>query len=137
MRAVFGDALYWVAVSNPHDQWHERAREVTQSLGACRIVTTEEVLTEFLNFLASRGDYLREKAVATVRRIEANQDVEVVAQSHETFQAGLTLYESRRDKEYSLTDCISMQTMRERGLTEVLTHDHHFEQEGFRALLRG
>jgi predicted nucleic acid-binding protein len=27
-------------------------------------------------------------------------------------------------------------TMRREGLTEVLTSDRHFEQEGFRALLR-
>jgi len=46
---------------------------------------------------------------------------------------GLSVTE-RRDKGYSLTDCIPMQTMRQQGLTEVLTHDRHFEQEGFRAL---
>ena len=37
---------------------------------------------------------------------------------------------------YSLVDCISMQTMRQQGLTEALTNDRHFEQEGFRALFR-
>jgi predicted nucleic acid-binding protein len=29
-----------------------------------------------------------------------------------------------------------MQTMRKEGLTEALTNDRHFEQEGFRALVR-
>jgi hypothetical protein len=29
-----------------------------------------------------------------------------------------------------------MQTMRQRGITDVLTNDRHFEQEGFRALFR-
>jgi hypothetical protein len=29
-----------------------------------------------------------------------------------------------------------MQTMRTQGLTEVLTNDRHFEQEGFQALFR-
>ncbi len=47
-------------------------------------------------------------------------------------RAGLQLYRDRPDKRYSLTDCISMQTMRREGLTEVLTNDRHFEQEGFR-----
>jgi len=41
----------------------------------------------------------------------------------------------RPDKGYSLVDCISMQTMRREGITDALTHDRHFEQEGFRALL--
>jgi predicted nucleic acid-binding protein len=44
---------------------------------------------------------------------------------------GLKLYQQRLDKGYSLTDCISMNTMRKSGITEVLTHDLHFTQEGF------
>ena len=50
--------------------------------------------------------------------------------------AGLELYRARPDKHYSLTDCISMQTMRKEGITEALTNDPHFEQEGFLALFR-
>jgi len=50
------------------------------------------------------------------------------------FLEGLSLYRARPDKAYSLTDCISMQTMRCEGLTDVLTNDHHFTQEGFRIL---
>jgi predicted nucleic acid-binding protein len=46
----------------------------------------------------------------------------------------LNLFEDRPDKGYSLTDCMSMQVMRRDGLTEVLTNDHHFSQEGFRIL---
>jgi predicted nucleic acid-binding protein len=40
------------------------------------------------------------------------------------------------DKGYRLTDCISMQTMHREGLTDILTNDKHFEQEGFRAPFR-
>jgi predicted nucleic acid-binding protein len=53
-----------------------------------------------------------------------------------TFMAGLELYHARPDKQYSLIDCISMEIMRREGLTDVLTNDRHFEQEGFRALFR-
>ena len=44
------------------------------------------------------------------------------------------MYKARPDKGYSLTDCISMNTMRAEGMAEVLTNDVHFRQEGFRAL---
>jgi predicted nucleic acid-binding protein len=44
-------------------------------------------------------------------------------------------YESRPDKAWSLTDCISFVVMNQHGLTEALTGDHHFEQAGFTALL--
>ncbi|MBL8230396.1 MAG: hypothetical protein JNL98_18040 [Bryobacterales bacterium] len=46
------------------------------------------------------------------------------------------MYGDRPDKGYSLTDCISIQTMRREGLTGALTNDRYFEQEGFRALFR-
>ena len=45
----------------------------------------------------------------------------VVPRSHDSFLAGLKLYRKRPDKEYSLTDCISMYTMRLYGLNEALT----------------
>jgi len=35
-----------------------------------------------------------------------------------------------------LTDCISFIAMQEYGLTEALTTDRHFEQVGFKVLLR-
>ena len=52
------------------------------------------------------------------------------------FEAGLRLYASRRDTEWSLTDCISFVVMKQHNLTEALTADHHFEQAGFIPLLR-
>lgn len=54
----------------------------------------------------------------------------------EDFQAGLALDSSRLDKKLQFHGCLSMQTMRREGLTEALTNDRHFEQEGFRALFR-
>ncbi len=42
----------------------------------------------------------------------------------------------RPDKDWSLTDCISFVVMEEHGITDALTGDHHFEQAGFRALLK-
>jgi predicted nucleic acid-binding protein len=60
----------------------------------------------------------------------------VVPPSQQLFAEGISLYRSRLDKEWSLTDCISFVVMRREGLTEALTGDHHFEQAGFVALLQ-
>ena len=49
-----------------------------------------------------------------------------VPQSRNSFLDGLALYNARLDKGYSLVDCISMQTMRREGLTDILTNDRHF-----------
>jgi len=65
----------------------------------------------------------------------ANPLVIVRPQSHQSFLDGLALFKARPDKEYSLTYCISMEAMRQEAITEILTHDHHFRQEGFTLLL--
>ena len=64
-----------------------------------------------------------------------NSDVTVHRQSHESFLAALELYRRRPDKGYSLVDCVSMNTMRRGGITDILTNDRHFTQESFRILL--
>ena len=109
--------------------------EFTEKLASRTVVTCDEVLTELLAYCAS-DELLRGFAGRAVSGLLSNPDIRVVPQSRSSFVEGLALYNSRPDKGYSLTDCISMQTMRREGLTEVLTDDRHFEQEGFRALFR-
>ena len=53
-----------------------------------------------------------------------------------TFEEASTLYRQRPDKSWSLTDCTSFVLMRQRGITEALTGDHHFEQAGLVPLLK-
>jgi uncharacterized protein len=136
MRCVFADTCYWIALLNPRDQTHEFAVSVSKTLGTVRIVTTEEVLTEFLNFFGSRGPYLRRAATGLAETMRSDRLIQVVAQTHAGFLAGCSLYRARPDKGYSLTDCISMDVMRREGLSDVLTNDEHFAQEGFYCLLR-
>jgi len=136
MRALFADTFFWTALADSRDQWHDVVRQYDASLENVALVTTDEVLVEFATQLGVRDRMLREIACDWVRAILADPAIEVVAQSRTSFLAGLELYESRPDKLYSLTDCVSMTTMRERGISEVLTFDHHFAQEGFRVVFR-
>ena len=113
----------------------ERRWRIGTGGGRIAFLTTEEVLVEFLSVYAGRGAYLRGKALQAVRAILASVSVTVRPQTHESFMTGLDVYASRADKAYSLVDCISMHTMRQMGLAEVLTNDHHFTQEGFTILV--
>jgi predicted nucleic acid-binding protein len=135
MRAVFADTCYWIALLNPRDQTHDIAIRVSKGLTGYRIVTTDEVLTEVLNYFGSRGPYFRSAAAKLVERMPADRSIDILPQTHDGFLAGLVLYQSRPDKGYSLTDCISMEALRREGLSEVLTTDEHFKQEGFTCLL--
>jgi predicted nucleic acid-binding protein len=135
MRTLFADTFYWTALINSSDDWHQQVMVLTSSLRLTQIVTTEEVLLEVLNFFCNQGIRSRKQAVELVSDVLDNPDVEVMEQTHQSFITGLALYQNRLDKGYSLTDCISMQAMRQLGITEVLTHDKHFTQEGFVILL--
>ena len=135
MRKIFADSVYWIALINPADQWFENSQIVSATLAETQIITTSEVLTETLNYYAEGGEYKREAVTTLIRSILLNTDIEIIASSQDSFLDGLTFYEVRRDKGYSLTDCISMNVMRERQIFEILTHDHHFTQKGFQILL--
>jgi uncharacterized protein len=136
MTAVFADTFYWTALTSIGDEANERAMDFSRSLKPTTIVTTDEVLTEYLTFFSGAKPSVRVRAAENAVLLIESLFVAVVPQSRGSFLEGLVLYRARPDKGYSLTDCISMQTMRREGLTDVLTNDRHFEQEGFRALFR-
>ena len=137
MNPVFADTAFWIALSNVQDVSHGIAHGFKLSLARTTILTSEFVLAEYLNYFAGWGPKFRRKVSDNVLAIlDGETKVATAPHSRETFWDGLELYRSRLDKGYSLTDCISMQIMRRKGLTEILTGDRHFEQEGFRALFR-
>jgi uncharacterized protein len=110
-----------------HSPPHARHRDY-------RLYTVDEVLAEFLTACSASGPRIGQHAVRTVWNALQDRQWMVIPQSRSSLLEALALYEARPDKEYSLTDCISMQVMRREGLTEVLTNDHHFTQEGFHIL---
>ena len=135
MKTVFADSGYWIAMHNPSDALHIEAKAVTEGLGACRIVTSQMVLVEFLNYMSGRGHFLRQKAISVVNRLMEIPNVEVVPQTHEQFHEAVALYSSRSDKGWSLTDCASFTLMKRMRIPEALAQDRDFEQAGFIALL--
>ena len=118
-------------MTNPEDQWHQEAVAARERLPDKHLTTTEDVLVGFLTYFGAHGAEVRRTAALIARAILDYPEVEVVLHTTDLFLDGLELYEKRLDKSYSLVDCMSMEVMRGRGLTDVLTHDHHFTQEGF------
>ena len=133
-RVAFVDTHFWLALTLARDPWHQNAMRARQSLQGVRLVTTDGVLVELLNFVSEYGAHVRREMAGFVRTVLAGSDVDVIPCSGDVFHAGLDLYAQRPDKGYSLTDCFSMVVMRGLGIDAVLTHDRHFAQEGFRVL---
>jgi len=129
MKKVFADTNYWVAITNPRDNLHALALEARKKAGSVVIVTTDEVMVEYLNFFSKQSEQIRAATLKSIKTIRSNPNIVVAPQTRDSFDMGMKLFEERKDKQYSLTDCISMKVMWREGITDVLTNDHHFAQE--------
>ena len=136
MKSVFADADYWIALLNPHDQLHDKARSVSSRYSGYRVFTSEMVLVEVLAAFAAKGPTLRQTALRLAENLRDNPNTNLVPQTSVQFQAALELYKERQDKDWSLTDCASMLIMRQEGIRESLSYDKHFVQAGLIPLLR-
>jgi hypothetical protein len=136
MSKVFLDTSYAIALAIEKDQYHQQALTLANAFEqqGQEVLTTWAVVIEIGNALASAS--YRKTGVAYINALRADPQVEIVPSSSLTLEAAYALYESRPDKEWGLTDCISFVVMQEHGVTDALTADRHFEQAGFTALLR-
>ncbi len=71
-----------------------------------------------------------------VLKLRNDRNVRIVPQTSEQFESALQRYRQAADKSWSLTDCASFQVMEAEEMQAALTHDQHFAQAGFEALLR-
>jgi predicted nucleic acid-binding protein len=133
MSLVFAATVYFLALLNPTDQWHPQARALSVD-PAGPLLTTEFVLMEVGDALSQPQN--RQLFTRLIRLLREQVDAEIIVASPELFRSGCELHAQRPDKEWSLTDCTSFLAMRDRGVDAALTTDHHFEQAGFRLLMR-
>ena len=129
----FVDTYAFIAWLNSRDSDHARVKAYFDSTTA-KLLTTEWVLLELADALAAPPG--RSIAAQFLSAIRDDPQFEIVPYEPDVFDAGFAIYVARSDKAWSLTDCISFAVMTERGLTDALTGDHHFEQAGFKAIFK-
>jgi predicted nucleic acid-binding protein len=136
MNEIFLDTSFAIALSAITDQNHARAIELAEQIEAQNsyLVTTQAILLEIGNALSKQR--YRTAAIQLLESLESDPNVEIVPLTNELYNAAFQLFRSRQDKEWGLVDCISCIVIQNRGITDVLTADEHFNQMGFRALLR-
>ena len=130
---VFMDTYGLINWINTRDAAHQPVKSYLDAYSGS-IVTTEWVLLEFADAFSLSS--VKPFAIEAIKRIHRLPMFRVVGFAQTVYQAGFDLFEARPDKDWSLTDCISFAVMSERGLSEALTADHHFEQAGFRAVFK-
>ncbi|QOV22663.1 type II toxin-antitoxin system VapC family toxin [Anabaenopsis elenkinii] len=136
MRKIFADTGYWIALLNPDDDLHQKAKEIANRINNIDLVTSEMVFTELLNAFSAKGVFYKQKVVKFINYCFDNPEIEVVIQTDNLFKRGLELYSQRLDQAWSMTDCTSFCIMSEKNILEALAYDKHFEQAGFISLLR-
>lgn len=137
MEILFADTGFWIALLNVRDSLHSHAAELYKRLEAdqVKIVTSEMILTELMNFFSRFGPNSRQQVAITVKQMRDHASVMVMPQTSDLFEQALDLYLQRLDKSWSLTDCASFLIMETLGITKTLAYDKHFEQAGFQVLL--
>jgi predicted nucleic acid-binding protein len=78
----------------------------------------------------------REAVLTYLLEVVKDPSVELVWVDYQLHSDAVKLLEERPDKDYSLCDAVSFVLMRQYNLTDALTTDNHFEQEGFTRLLK-
>ena len=132
----FLDTSYAIALSSPADDYHKKALIIAKELKASKtpLTTTRAIILEIGNALSKPKH--RSKSIKLLSSLENDKTVTIVPMSETLYQKGFQLYCQRKDKNWGIVDCISFIVMTEHGITEALTTDIHFQQAGFRALLK-
>lgn len=133
MRAVFADTYYFLALLDSAEKHHAKAVAFARD-SQLQIVTTEWVLVEFGDAYCHPAD--RPDFIELYRSLVNHPRVKIIQANAFLFQRGIDLFDQCRDKNWSLTDCLSFVAMRNERITESLTGDRHFAQAGFALLLK-
>lgn len=113
---------------------HQKAVQLLNSANG-RLLTHNYVLAELIALALVRR-FPRPAVLAFLMDLVDTPDIEVVWVSEQLHQEAMQLLQDRQDKTYSLCDAVSFVLMRQSGVSESLTTDRHFEQEGLVRLLQ-
>jgi uncharacterized protein len=135
-RRVFADTALFVALLDVRDNLNSRAMKLAEDFAGERaeMVTSDAVLLELANYFA-RGP-LRSHAAKWIAALRADATWAIETVERDILVRAESRYAQHGDKNWSLTDCHSMEIMRHRRIRDVATADLGFEQAGFRCLLR-
>lgn len=136
MKVVFADTGYWIALLNPQDELHNKARKISELLNPVHIITSEAVLIKVFSYFSQQGEMFEEVASNLIDSVHQHPNTTVVSQTSVQFRAGMLFHMKRPNQAWSLTDCVSFKIMESQGISEALTYNEHFEQAGYIALLR-
>ena len=136
MKPIFVDTSALIAIGNMRDSFHSlavRLRNELKQFGNS-FITTNAILLEFGNAFSQVN--LRPTAVKMIEAVRYSSKWKCVCTDETLVERGFQKFKQIKDKEWGLVDCISMLVSEDNEITEIFTTDHHFEQAGFKILLK-
>lgn len=133
---VYVDTAALVALVHKRDSFHKKAVAVYKKLlkQNTRFITTNAVLLEVANTFSRSSQ--RALAISLFRLVDDSPSWDSLPVDRKWFTEGMELFQKRDDKDWSLTDCIGIVAAEAHAVKDVFTSDRHFEQAGFRILLK-
>jgi predicted nucleic acid-binding protein len=135
MKKLFADTYFFMALLNTRDSGHQQAKlwlsRILQE--KTKLITTGFVLLELGNSISSlpaRGHFA--DLLSSLNKWKTI----ILPVNQRLLREGISLYCDRLDKTWSVVDCTSFIVMKQHRIQDALTEDHHFEQAGFRCLLK-
>jgi len=132
---IFVDSTAWIALELPDDARHDEAVRAFAKIRRGTygtIVTSDYVLSESLAAVRMEGGLPAAERVAT--RVLDSRSVRLVWTESLAFRQAWERMRSRRDKRWSLVDCLRFVHMEELGISTALAFDEDFAQAGFSVL---
>lgn len=130
MERVLVDTSAVLALVEPNDEAHERAKRAFEALRAREVVlvASSYALLETYTLIGRRFGL---GAVSRFRESFAPL-LDVVWVDQDLHEAALDLLVERRKRRLSLVDAVSFVLARREGIDEAFAYDRHFADEGLR-----
>ena len=137
-RIIYVDSGFLIALFDPNDSSCLAAHRLLSTFRndeRVRLALPWDVINEFLAHFSRHGPTIRKLVAGFIRTMLSDEKFLIENVDLPIYSIALDLYDSRLDKRYSMVDCIGMTIMRREGISEVVTTDRDFVQEGFLNLM--
>ena len=127
----FVDTSGWVALFDASDKYHLHAVNGFNTLLGTPVnfLTSDYIFDETITLLLQRGG--QNQAVRFGNWMLNADNIDLLYIHEGVWKTAWEMFQSYEDKEWAFTDCTSFVLMRQHGLHQAFTFDHHFEQAGF------
>jgi uncharacterized protein len=130
-NTLFVDTGAWYALADKSDQYHAQAVEVYPQLlnRFHHLTTTNLVISE--TYILIRRAIGHQSAISFLKNIAASPRITKIYSDSVFEDAAEDILRKYSDLDFSYTDAVSFAIMKQYGITDAFTFDHHFSTAGY------